>query len=72
MTKDYIFHYNGDLAGEHEEVAPGEMTYHEHLTEEDGKHCRADLESSPTHNVEAYFDDGNELTVWKNELEEVK
>lgn len=22
--------------------------------------------------VEAYFDDGNELTVWKNELEEVK
>lgn len=72
MMKDYIFHYNGDLAKEHEDVAPGEMTYHEHLVEEDGKHCRSDMEDRFNLCVEAYFDDGNELTVWIDELEEVK
>lgn len=72
MMKDYIFHYNGDLANEHEDVEPGEMTYHEHLLEEDGNHCRADMEDRFNLSVEAYFDDGNELTVWIDELEEVK
>ena len=37
MLKDYIFHYNGDLKDEHEEVGKGELTYHEHLMMEDGK-----------------------------------
>lgn len=74
MMKDYIFHYNGDLANKHEDVALGEMTYHEHLVEEDGKHCRADMDMKGRFlpRVEAYFDDGNELTVWIDELEEVK
>lgn len=70
MQKKYVFHYNGDLADTHEEVEPGEMTYHEHLMAEDGKYCYASMESSPTDRVEAYFDDGNELTVWKSELKE--
>ena len=71
MMKDYIFHYNGDMAEEHEEVGHGEMTYHEHLKMEDGKHCRADLSHPSLGVVEAYFDDGNELDVWITELEKV-
>lgn len=72
----YIFHYNGDLTNEHEEVEDGGLTYHEHLTEEDGKPCEADLESGyrgPDGKLrtEAYFDDGNELTVYADELEEI-
>lgn len=73
MLKDHIFHYNGDLKDEHEEVGEGEFTYHEHLMMEDGKHCKADVEGrNDSGSVEAYFDDGNELSVWINELEEVK
>ena len=76
MMKDYIFHYNGDMANKHENVEPGEMTYHEHLVEEDGKHCRADMNNKNEwgwiDEVVAYFDDGNELSVWIYELEEVK
>lgn len=72
MMKDYIFHYNGDMKDKPEEVGPGELTYHEHLMMEDGKHCRANLDDRFNLGVEAYFDDGNELTVWIDELEEVK
>ena len=73
MLKDYIFHYNGDLKDKLEEVGEGELTYHEHLMMEDGKHCKADVEDrNDSGSVEAYFDDGNELSVWIDELEEVK
>lgn len=72
MLKEYIFHYNGNLADEKEHVKPGEMTYHEHLVEENGKHCRADIDARYALTVEAYFDDGNELSVYIDELEEVK
>ena len=74
MTKDYIFHYNGDLQGVPEDVEPGELTYHEHLLEQDGRHCIADLEDVEIHNgrsvIPAFFDDGNELTVYLEELTE--
>ena len=72
MLKEYIFHYNGDLANEKEVVAPGELTYHEHLVAENEKLCRANIEDRHGNSVEAYFDDGNELSVWVDELEEVK
>lgn len=72
MLKDYIFHYNGDLKDEQEEVGEGELTYHEHLMMEDRKHCKADINCASLGGVEAYFDDGNELNVWIDELEEVK
>ena len=72
MLKDYIFHYNGDMKDEEEEVEEGELTYHEHLRMEDGQHCRANLEyRNDSGSIEAYFDDGNELSVWIDELEEV-
>lgn len=72
MLKDYIFHYNGDMKDKYEKVCEGELTYHEHLMMEDGKHCKVDTDYDPLGGVVAYFDDGNELSVWIDELEEVK
>ena len=76
MTTDYKFHYNRDLEGIPEAVEPGEMTYHEHLIEQDGRHCIADPDDAEDKydgrkTLEAYFDDGNELTVYLDELEEL-
>ena len=77
--KKYIFHYNGDCANvdESEFLEPGEMTYHEHLLAEDGKTCETDVSNPDVTStgmpcVEAYFEDGNELTVYLSELEEVQ
>ena len=74
--KKYIFHYNGDLENvdESEFLDPGEMTYHEHLLEEDGNVCMAvEIDDAITDRpcAEAYFEDGNELIVYVDELEEV-
>ena len=75
--KKYVFHYNYDCAdmNESEFLEPGEMTYHEHLIEEDGMICTIsdEIETSACGKpcVEAYFEDGNELTVYLDELEEV-
>lgn len=75
--KKYVFHYNGDCENldESEFLEPGEMTLHEHMIEEDGKTCtisdEVDTSSCGKPCVEAYFDDGNELTVYLDELEEV-
>ena len=73
--KKYIFHYNGDMANEHEEVEEGGMTYHEHLLQQDGNICEVDLSDAYEGpdgkiRVEAFFEDGNELTVYTEELEE--
>ena len=76
----YIFHYNGDLADEQAEekegLEEGEYTYHEHLTLEDGKPCTADMSEAwrgcdGRKMVDAFFDDGNELTVYEEELEAI-
>ena len=74
--KNYLFRYNGDLAGEHEDVAEGEMTYHEHLQQEDGNVCEADLDEGfrgpdGRFRVDAFLEDGNELSVFEDELTEV-
>lgn len=74
--KRYRFHYNNDLADVHEEVYDGELTYHEHLVEQDGNICSASVEDAYRDGggklmTEAFFDDGNELTVYVDELEEI-
>ena len=81
MMKKYVFHYNGSeeicQEKEREYLEEHEMIYHEHLMEQDGNTCMADIEdASKAMNdfgpaVEAYFDDGNELTVYLSELEEI-
>lgn len=72
MVRDYIFAYNGDMADVIDPVEPGEMTYHEHLLQQDGHHCKADPDEAVDGIVEAYFDDGNELNVYLFELTEIK
>jgi len=69
--KSYIFRYNGNMQDVHEDVEPGELTYHEHLMEQDGRRCTADLSTVDDGVVEAYFEDGNELSVYPEELTEV-
>lgn len=71
-----IFHYNGDMANIQEEVLDYEYTYHNLLTMEDGKTCEAYPEAGyygpdGKFRIEVYFDDGNELTVYEEELQPV-
>ena len=76
--KQYIFHYNGDCVDvdESEFLEPGEMSYHEHLIQEDGKICQIgnwiDTAACGKPCTEAYFEDGNELIVFMEELEAVE
>lgn len=75
MLRDFIFHYRIHDAGtSHEGLEPGEMSEHEHLMEQDGKHCQAHIEPwYDEHSCfEVYFDDGNELDVYLCELEPVE
>lgn len=74
--KRYRFRYNGDLENEPEDIEEGEMTYHEHLLQQDGNTCLSNLSTAyrgcdGRELVEAFFDDGNELTVYVDELEEL-
>lgn len=75
--KKYVFHYNGDCENVDESkfLEPGEMTYHEHLLQEDGNTCtisdKIEVNACGKPCVEAYFEDGNELIVFMDELEEV-
>ena len=73
----YRFHYNGDLANEREDVEPGELTYHEHLVQQDGHICEAEISTGfrgpdGRIRVDAFFEDGNELTVYEEELEAIE
>ncbi len=72
----YRFQYNGDLDNSREEAAEGELTYHQHLQQEDGKVCDADFDYSFKDVngrllVDATFEDGSELTVYEDELTEI-
>ena len=72
---NYIFHYNGSEAETQETerkwLDEGELTYHEHLVQQDGNRCTADLSCAENGTVCAFFEDGNELTVYLTELEAV-
>ena len=70
--EEFIFRYNGDMANVVEEHDEDGMTYHELLLQENGMRCRVYFEEwdSPEKGS-AYFDDGNELTVYRTELEEI-
>ena len=78
MLKRYRFHYNNSEADSHviqkayyEENLPEDepmFTEHELLTAQDGNYCMADIEAIECGVCEAYFDDGNELDVFPEEL----
>lgn len=66
--KRYIFHYtiqDGDKECFDDELA---CSYHDSLLSADGQECTAEFEDGDTI-TEAFFDDGNELSVYVSELE---
>ena len=66
----YIFHYDQTRKGS-EEKFDG-WSEHDSLLSVDGKSCLADMsEVNQINTVVAYFEDGNELSVFCDELEEV-
>ena len=83
MSK-YLFHYNGSEAIYHDsqkrwyqENLPTDdarymLTEHEQLLRQDGNLCTVYMATKETWNgkeyVEAFFEDGNELTVCLDEL----
>ena len=81
IAKRCVFHYNGDMKANEEEerrwLDPDEPTNHELLSAHDGQECTiwmycedfAIATGEPT--TSAYFDDGNELTVYLSELNEL-
>lgn len=81
MNKRFVFHYNGDMKATEEEerkfLDPDELTTHEMLSKHDGEICTADpnchgfcITTGKTV-LTAYFDDGDEQTVYLSELTEV-